>query len=148
MLGPLYHGSFTKTPQPPHQLHLTLLSPAFLGSSLSRLHPAPQTHVLHLATGPLHMTLPLPGSVLFVFPIILSSGKHSSPSQWGGEESKPLLYTLPGCILCSTPCCCYFTFIWLQFDELLSPQETDCKRCRTETASLCSRLICMAGASN
>lgn len=76
-------GSFSKTLHPSLQLHLMLLFLAFLGSSLSNPQPVPQTHVLYPAPGPLHRTLPLPGSALFLFPIMLFSGKHSSPLMLG-----------------------------------------------------------------
>lgn len=62
----------------PLQLHCTLLFPMFPGSSPSSLHPVPHKSILHLSTGPLHMTFSSPGLVLFMFLITPFSGKHSS----------------------------------------------------------------------
>lgn len=66
------------------------------------------------------MILPLPGSVLFTFLIIPSSGKLCSLSC----ETNPLLCILRGHILHHTCHCCYFTFIWWQFDILHLPHKT------------------------
>lgn len=105
-------GSPSKTLCLPPQLHLTLLLPRFLSSSFSRLHPVPQTHILHLSTGPLHMTFPLPGSALVIFLVIPSSGKHPSLSCWDKASSMCFQRPYPSLYLSQLLVYIYLVTIW------------------------------------
>lgn len=118
--------SLSETAHLPPQLHLALLFPVYLGSSLSSLHPVPQTQI-RFSTGPLHMPYPLPGSVLVMFLIIPSSGKHS-PSRW---LKPPITYSwrlYPSSQLLLLSFYVYLVTIWWTLSpmRLLALQHRDC----------------------